>query len=253
MKPLLLLTNDDGFFAPGLQALAKELKTLGEVFIVAPDREKSAASLSLTLRRPLRAERIKKNAYAVDGTPADCIYLAIRKLLPRPPRLILSGINAGPNLGRQDISYSGTVAAALQGAFLQIPSIAISQLPDKEKRFDFVAAAKFAARLSERLLKAESPAGLLLNINLPPPPFQGVRITELGEKRYEPEVVEKTDPREKTYYWIGLGKIRRIGGKRSDIWATEQGYISITPLGMDRTDRRTTVADSLQKILQGFV
>lgn len=251
-KPLLLLTNDDGFFAPGIQVLAKKLKAVGEVFIVAPDREKSASSLSLTLRRPLRAERIRKNAYAVDGTPADCIYLAMRKLLPRLPRLILSGINAGPNLGRQDISYSGTVAAALQGAFLEIPSLAVSQLPNGERRFDFAPGAEFIARLAERLLASEFPPGLILNINFPPPPFKGLRITELGEKRYEPEVIEKADPREKAYYWIGLGNIRRMGGERSDIRATEQGLISITPLTTDRTDRRVSVLRLLQKALQDF-
>ena len=253
MKPLLLLTNDDGFFAPGIQALAKELRGLAEVVIVAPDREKSASSLSLTLRRPLRVEKIKRNSYAVDGTPADCVYLAIRKLLPRLPQLIISGINPGPNLGQQDISYSGTVAAALQGTFLQIPSLAVSLIPEKDGTLDFLPGAKFIGRVAARLLETGLPTGLALNINIPPLPHRGVRITTLGEKRYDPEVVEKIDPRSKTYYWIGLGKITPLGGKRSDIRAAERGYISITPLHTDRTDPRALSSTALRKLVQTLV
>jgi 5'-nucleotidase len=253
MRPLFLLTNDDGFFAPGIQALAKELRRLAEVFIVAPDREKSATSLSLTIRRPLRVEKIKKNTFAVDGTPADCIYLAIRKLLPRPPRLIISGINPGPNLGQQDISYSGTVAAALQGTFLQIPSLAISLIPEKDGTLDFLPGAKFVGRVAARILETGLPAGLALNINIPPLPHRGVRITTLGEKRYDPEVVEKTDPRSRTYYWIGLGKVRPLGGERSDIRAVERGNISITPLHTDRTATKALSSPVLRKIVQGLV
>lgn len=253
MKPLLLLTNDDGFFAPGIQALAKELRGLAEVVIVAPDREKSASSLSLTLRRPLRVEKIKRNSYAVDGTPADCVYLAIRKLLPRLPQLIISGINPGPNLGQQDISYSGTVAAALQGTFLQIPSLAVSLIPGKDGTLDFLPGAKFIGRVAARLLETGLPAGLTLNINIPPLPHRGVRITALGEKRYDPEVVEKIDPRSKTYYWIGLGKVLPLGGKGSDIRATERGYISITPLHTDRTDPRALSSPALKKLVQALV
>ena len=124
--PLILLTNDDGFFTKGIEALFQAFSPLGEIYIVAPDRERSATSLALTLHHPLRVKLIRDNVYAVDGTPADCIYLAVQKLLPRKPDLIVSGINPGPNLGQQDISYSGTVAGAFQGTFLQIPSIAIS-------------------------------------------------------------------------------------------------------------------------------
>jgi len=252
MKPLFLLTNDDGFFAPGIQALAKELRRLAETVIVAPDREKSATSLSLTIRRPLRVEKIKRNTYAVDGTPADCIYLAIRKLLPRPPQLIISGINPGPNLGQQDISYSGTVAAALQGTFLRIPSLAVSLIPEEEGNLDFLPGAEFIGRVAARILETGLPAGLALNINIPPLPYRGVKITTLGEKRYDPEVVEKTDPRNRTYYWIGLGKVRPLGDKRSDIRAAEQGYISITPLHTDRTDPRALFSPALKKLVQAL-
>jgi 5'-nucleotidase len=252
MRPLLLITNDDGFFAEGIQALAAGLRGLAEIFIVAPDREKSATSLSLTLRRPLRVEKIKRNVHAVDGTPADCIYLAIKKLLPRRPRLILSGINRGPNLGQQDISYSGTVAAALQGTFLQIPSIAISLLPDREGKFDFLPAAKYVRGVAVRILEAGLPPGLTLNINIPPCPVKGTRITTLGEKRYDPAVIEKEDPRGKTYYWIGLGKIEPLGGWRSDIRAVEAGFISVTPLHTDRTDYKSLSLSALREIFQGL-
>jgi 5'-nucleotidase len=252
MKPLILLTNDDGFFAEGIRALASRLKGLAEIVVVAPDREKSATSLSLTLRRPLRVEKIKSHSYAVDGTPADCIYLAHNKLLVRPPRLIISGINRGPNLGQQDISYSGTVAGALQGTFLGIPSIAVSLLPDQNGRWAYNSAAEWVAGLAARLLETGLAPGLTLNINIPPPPVKGIRLTTLGEKRYAPEVVEKKDPRDKTYYWIGLGKITPLGGPQSDIRAVDLGYISISPLHTDRTDRRALSSPSLRKIIQGL-
>jgi 5'-nucleotidase len=252
VKPLILLTNDDGYFADGIRALAKPLRRFAEVVTVAPDRERSAASLSLTLRHPLRVEKIRRNVCAVDGTPADCIYLAVTKLLPRPPRLLISGINRGPNLGQQDISYSGTVSAALQGTFLRIPSLAVSLLPDSEGHFGFDSAAEFTGRLAESVLSAGLPPGVTLNINIPPDPVNGIALTTLGEKRYDPEVIEKRDPRDKTYYWIGLGRITPSGGPRSDVRTVERGYISITPLHTDRTDRRAFSSPSLRKIVQGL-
>jgi 5'-nucleotidase len=248
MHPLILLTNDDGFFAEGIQALARCLRDVAAIFIVAPDREKSATSLSLTLRRPLRVEKIKRAVFAVDGTPADCIYLALRKLLPRPPNLIISGLNHGPNLGQQDISYSGTVAAAIQGTFLQVPSMAVSVLPDEAARYDFAPAASFVRTLAGKILLAGLPAGLTLNINVPSAPFQGVKITKLGEKRYNPEVVEKKDPREKLYYWIGSGQPQPHGDARSDVRAVERGFISITPLHTDLTDYQALSLPFLKKI-----
>jgi 5'-nucleotidase len=250
LSPLILLTNDDGYFAAGLRALARSLKRAGDVFIVAPDREKSAASLALTLRHPLRVEKAGPRTFAIDGTPADCVYLAVAKLLPRRPALLVSGINHGPNLGRQDIAYSGTVSGALQGTFLGIPSVAVSLAPDAEKRFGFDAAAEFAARLAGAVLRDGLPAGVMLNVNLPPGPVKAVEFTELGEKRYDPEVVEKRDPRERTYYWIGLGKISPSGGRRSDVRAVERGSVSITPLHTDRTDRRALASPALKKALQ---
>ena len=147
-KPLILLTNDDGFFSEGVRVLAQHLKKIGSIFVIAPDREKSATSLALTLHRPLKVQRIEENTFAVDGTPADCIYLPVKKLLPRKPELIISGLNQGPNLGQQDISYSGTVAAAIQGAYLQIPSIAVSLLHDDKKQFFFEFSARIACSIA---------------------------------------------------------------------------------------------------------
>ncbi|MFZ2054882.1 MAG: 5'/3'-nucleotidase SurE [Candidatus Aminicenantales bacterium] len=252
MKPLILLANDDGFFAEGIQVLARRLKTLADIFIVAPDREKSATSLSVTLRRPLRVEKIRKNIFAVDGTPADCIYLALKMLLPRTPDLIISGLNRGPNLGQQDISYSGTVAAALQGSFLGISAVAVSVLPDEKGRYDNDFSARFVRDLASRLLSRRLPAGLTLNINIPPPPFKGVRITSLGEKRYDPEIVEKKDPRENTYYWIGSGTPTPSGNERSDVRAVQHGYISVTPLHTDLTDYQALGRPFLRNIFKDF-
>ena len=237
-KPLILLTNDDGFFAPGIEILAETARALGEVFIVAPDREKSATSLALTLRQPLRAHKVRDRVFAVDGTPADCIYLALRKILPRKPDLVMSGINPGPNLGCQDVAYSGTVAGALQGAFFHIPSVAVSCLSDGSGRLPFELAAFVARETASRLLQSRFPAGFLLNLNVPPPPVKGIRMTFLGEKRYAPEVIQKKDPRKKVYYWIGMGKIKAVGGRGSDVKAVERGYISFTPLHRDITDYR---------------
>jgi len=252
-KPLVLLTNDDGYFADGIQALARHLRTAAKTVIVAPDREKSATSLSLTLRRPLRVEKIKRDVFAVDGTPADCIYLALKMILPGSPGLIISGINRGPNLGQQDISYSGTVAAAIQGTFLGIPSVAVSAIPDVQGIFDFDLSAKFVSRLAMRILKKRLPAGLTLNINIPPPPIKGSRMTKLGEKRYDPEIVEKRDPRDNTYYWIGSGKPTPIGDRDSDVHAVSRSYISVTPLHTDLTDYAALSRPSWKRILQGLV
>jgi 5'-nucleotidase len=238
LKPLVLLTNDDGYFSPALGALAKSLRAVADVRIVAPDRERSANSLSLTLRRPLRLFKIRPGVFAVDGTPADCIYLALKGLLPRRPDLILSGMNLGPNLGEQDVSYSGTVAAAIQGTFLGIPSVAVSLLPDSTGSFDLASSAEFVAEVARRLLAMRLPPGITLNINIPPPPVRGVRVTCLGQKRYEPEVIEKKDPRGRLYYWIGTSDPRGSGGARSDVRAVAGGFISVTPLHTDLTDHR---------------
>ena len=232
---LILLTNDDGYFAAGINALIKNLQDLAEVFVVAPDREKSATSLALTLHHPLRVKEVKPRLMAVDGTPADCIYLAIQKLLPRKPDLILSGINHGPNLGQQDVAYSGTVAGAVQGTFFGVPSLALSCLTDQDRRFDFDYAAGLARSLAEYFLTLGIPAGITLNVNIPPAPFKGLRITTLGQKHYAPEILEARDPRHLPYYWIGMGSPVPLGDGDSDIEAIKNGFLSITPLHSDLT------------------
>jgi 5'-nucleotidase len=248
-KPLILLTNDDGFFSEGLETLYRQLKGLARIFIVAPDRDKSATSLSLTLHRPLRAKRIRPSVYAVDGTPADCIYLALEKILPRKPDLIISGLNHGPNLGQQDIAYSGTVAAAFQGTFLEIPSIAISVVGDHKRKFNFDFSASIARQFAESLLLRRLPTGITLNINIPPPPVKGIKITRLGQKRYNPEIIEKKDPRRNSYFWIGAGAPKPLGGKDSDVAAVLRGYISVTPLHTDLTDYAALRLASLRNLL----
>jgi len=236
--PLFLLTNDDGYFSPGITALAEELSKIGEVHLVAPDREKSSISLALTLRRPLRAEKISPKVYAVDGTPADCVYIALQHILPRNPDLLISGINRGANVGCQDVSYSGTVAAALQGTFMGITSIAVSALgrkTDNGSVYDFKEAARLTRVIAENLLNIRLPRGVYLNINIPPFPVKGIKITRLGEKRYSPELVRKRDPRGKTYFWIGVGSPKAVGPKDSDVQVVDRGWVSITPLQIDRT------------------
>jgi len=247
-EPLILLTNDDGFFAEGIQALYRGARGLGRLFIVAPDRERSACSLSLSLRQPLRVQRIKPNIYSVDGTPADCIYLAMKRFLPRPPDLIISGMNPGPNLGQQDISYSGTVSAAIQGTFFLVPSIAVSLIADRDGDFHFKEGARVVCRFAAFLLGHKLPEGITLNINIPPPPFKGLKITRVGIKRYEAEIIEKKDPREISYYWIGRGNPQIIGSRESDVQAAHQGYLSVTPLRMDLTDDKAMALPVMTKL-----
>lgn len=251
-KPLVLLTNDDGHFSPGILTLATRVRRFADAWIVAPDRERSANSLSLTLRRPLRIQKVRPRVFAVDGTPADCIYLALKKLLPRKPDLILSGMNLGCNLGQQDISYSGTVAAAIQGTFLDIPSAAVSLIPDGKWNFDFIAAARFVAETAQLLLRHGLPAGVTLNINIPPPPVKGIRIAKLGQKRYDPEIIEKKDPRGDRYYWIGPGNPQASGDSDADVLAAGRGFITITPLQTDLTDYRRMRLPVLDKLRASF-
>ena len=247
-KPLVLLTNDDGHFSPGILTLAARIRRFADAWIVAPDRERSANSLSLTLRRPLRIQKVRPRVYAVDGTPADCVYLALKKLLPRRPQLILSGMNLGCNLGQQDISYSGTVAAAIQGTFLGIPSAAVSLMPDGAGRFDFETAARFVVETAKVLLRKKLPSGITLNINIPPTPVKGIRIAKLGQKRYNPEIIAKKDPRGELYYWIGPGNPRASGDDGTDVRAVLRGFITITPLHTDLTDYRMMRLPVLEKL-----
>jgi 5'-nucleotidase len=251
-QPLILLTNDDGLYAEGIAILFEELKNLGQTFIIAPDQEKSATSLALTLHHPLRIKPDGKQRYAVSGTPADCVYLAIQKLLPRRPDLLISGINHGPNLGQQDTSYSGTVAGAKQGAFLDIPSLAVSLIPDKEGRFSFASAAGIVHAFARVILANSLPRGIFLNINIPPPPWKGIKIAKLGQKRYNPQVIEKKDPRGRLYYWIGTGNPKAIGDANSDVKIIRERYITVTPLQNDATDLPSFQSANLHKMLESL-
>lgn len=234
-RPLILLCNDDGFFREEIRILHRRLRPLGRTVIVAPDRERSAASLAVTLRRPLRLQRHDPSVWSVDGTPGDCIYFALRQVLPRRPDLLVSGMNPGPNLGQQDVHYSGTVAAAIQAAFMGLPAIAVSLIPDVRGRFDLPFAASVVRRIAERVLADGLPPGVALNLNIPFPPVRGLRITKLGWKHYDPEIIEKRDPRGGAYYWIGTGNPCHVGDADSDVKSAHAGWISVTPIHTDVT------------------
>jgi 5'-nucleotidase len=232
MPPLILVTNDDGVHAEGIRALADALQGLGQVHVVAPDREVSACSQSLTLKHPLRAQRIEDGVHAVDGTPADCVNLAIVKLLPERPRLVISGINNGPNMG-EDVFYSGTVGGAREGTFFGIPSIAVSLAARGED--DFSHAARFAARLSALVLDKGLPPHTLLNVNVPGGALRGAVITVQGRRQHETHVLEGMDPRRRPYYWIEEVQDRWISDDLSDVHAVRGGLVSVTPLHTDTT------------------
>lgn len=234
MKKIILVSNDDGVHSEGIKLLAKALKKVGDVFVVAPDREKSAVSHSLTIHRPLRAEQIGSNVYAVDGTPTDCINIAINGILKKKPDLVVSGVNKGENLG-DDITYSGTVSAAMEGTLLGIPSIAISLV--SRSNFDFKNAVKFGFQLATFILKNGLPKDTLLNVNVPAVSnIKGYRITKQGKRLYGDAVVEKIDPRGKKYYWIGGNVLKWENGKDTDFEAVANQFISITPIHLDMTN-----------------
>jgi len=216
--------------------LAQTVETLGEVYVVAPDRERSAAAHSLTLHRPLRVEEVSPRVYAVDGTPVDCVNLAVYGILKGHPDLVISGINNGPNLG-EDLVYSGTVSAAFEAAFLGIPSFAISLAARKDFRYQV--AADFALKMATHIMHARLPTDTFLNINVPNVEADKIRsykITLQGKRIFADAVVEKVDPRGKKYYWIGGGDqgFQEIEG--TDFHAIANHYISITPLCVDLTN-----------------
>ncbi|NIM98926.1 MAG: 5'/3'-nucleotidase SurE [candidate division Zixibacteria bacterium] len=233
---LALLTNDDGVSARGLLALKKELSKIGQVWVVAPDREQSAISHSLTLQHPLRINRVADRFYSVDGTPTDAVMLAVHAILKRKPDILISGINHGPNMG-DDVSYSGTVAAAMEGTILNIPSIAVSNVNWNAKHFG--AAAKFVRKLARFVLKSGLPRYTFLNVNVPDrsAAITRFKITRLGKRVYSDVVIEKIDPRGKNYYWIGeQTPIWEKKADDTDFAAIQKGFVSITPLHLDMTD-----------------
>jgi len=233
-RPLILVTNDDGVHAPGIVALRSALRAVGDVVTVAPSEEQSAKSHAITLHRPLRHRVHEENVHSVDGTPADCVYVALHhaELLPRLPSLVVSGINHGPNLGN-DIFYSGTVAGAREGALRGIPSIAFSNMAP----MDMARAAEMATELSRRLLACSTPDAQapLLNVNFPRD-FQGVRATRLGHRHYAEGVDVRSDPRGREYFWIGgPGGVEHPPVDGSDTEAVDAGFVSVTPLMLRST------------------
>jgi len=235
---VILLSNDDGVYAQGLVVLMEHLQDLAEVYVVAPDREKSAVSHAVTLHRPLRVEKNKDRVFAVDGTPTDCVILAVNKLLKERPDLLVSGINQGGNMG-DDITYSGTVSAAMEGTILGIPSIAISLVIEKHRNFKV--AAEFAKKLVKWVMQNPLPKNTFLNVNVPDvasyTELKGIKWTRQGKMLYADSIDELIDPRGRKYYWIGGVPLKDIENEDdTDIGAVSKGYISITPVHLDLTD-----------------
>jgi 5'-nucleotidase len=229
--PRILVTNDDGYFSDGIAALASAMESIGEVTVVAPASEQSATAHSLTLTRPLRVRRLDERRYSIDGTPTDCVMLALTKVLAERPDIVVSGINHGANLG-DDVSYSGTVAGAFEAAIFNLPGIAVS-LTAREG--DFTHAARFAAELTQKVLREGLPGNTILNVNVPPGEIRGARFTRQGKASATADIIEGVDPRGKQYYWIGVQKISWHDDPLSDFAAIADGMVSVTPLRTDLT------------------
>ena len=234
--PFILVTNDDGIYAHGLQVLAAACRQLGRVVIIAPARDNSAVSHSLTMHKPLRVRELEADTYTLDGTPADCVTIGIGKILPSRPSLVVSGINPGGNLG-DDVSYSGTVSAAIEGTMHGIPSIAVSLAG--ERPFLFESAAHIAARISGKVLAVGLPADTLLNVNVPNLPLaeiRSIRFTRQGRRTYANAIQETFDPWGRKHYWIGGGTPSWDEGFDTDSSVIDSGHISITPIHLDLTN-----------------
>lgn len=231
----ILLSNDDGYFAPGIAFLAEALQGLGEIVVVAPERDRSGASNSLTLDRPLSLRQAPNGFYFVNGTPTDCVHLAVTGMLDKLPDMVISGINHGANMG-DDTIYSGTVAAATEGYLLGIPAIAIS-LVGKEAS-QFVTAGRVARELAERFIANPVREPVLLNVNVPDLPHEqlaGLQVTRLGKRHKAEPVVRINTPRNETMYWVGAAGAAQDAGEGTDFHAVAAGYASVTPLQIDLT------------------
>ena len=242
IRPMrILVSNDDGVHAEGIRALSEALTACGEVIVVAPDRNRSGASHSLTLEVPLRVTRLGETgfngseSYAVKGTPTDCVHLAVTGMFDHLPDMVVSGVNHGANMG-DDTVYSGTVAAATEGFFLGVPSIAVSLV--SKSAADFTAAARVARDLAERFMREPFPQPVLLNVNVPDVAYdrlQGVKVTRLGKRHKAEPVVRSVTPRNETVYWIGAAGAAADAGEGTDFHAVANGYVSVTPLQLDLT------------------
>jgi len=242
----VLLANDDGIQAPGLRLLERVVRRLArEVWVVAPESEQSAASHSLTMRRPLYVRKVGRRRYTVDGTPTDCILLAIHQVMrSHPPDLILSGINRGGNLG-EDATYSGTVAAAREGTMLGFPSIALSQVYDDGQGVPWETAEQWAPEILRRLAGASWPPTVLINVNFPAvaaAEVTGIEVTRHGRRKIGGSMVEGRDPRGERYFWIGGGRRAERGREGSDLEAVHRGAVSVSPLALELTDEPTLAA-----------
>ena len=233
MNKKILVTNDDGVRSEGIHVLAAALGRLGDVIVVAPHIEASAIGHALTLRRPLRMEQINDGVYEVDGTPTDCVNIAVSQLYSGLPDIVVSGINKGYNLG-DDVTYSGTVAGAMEGAMLGIPSIAVS-LERTRGPYDFEHAAAAAASVAEAVLEQGLPSRVFLNLNVPPGRPKGLRVTVQAKRNHVTVVAEREDPRHRPYYWIEEGENDWEPHDQSDYQAVKDGYVSVTPLQPDLT------------------
>jgi 5'-nucleotidase len=232
--PRILVTNDDGYTSAGIQALAEALEPIGEVWVVAPNREQSAVSHALTLDRPLRAQRQGERRFAVDGTPTDCVALAVSILLAdRAPAVVVSGVNAGANMGA-DVHYSGTVSAAFEGVILGFPAVAVSQQVGDGLSYEV--AAGVAREIASWVLENGLPENTLLNVNVPLGRPRGVRLTRLGVRRYTEGVIEQTDPRGRQIFWIGGGAPIWAAIPGTDFHEVAEGWISVSPLNLDMSD-----------------
>jgi 5'-nucleotidase len=232
--PRILVTNDDGVHSDGIHALAAALKPLGDVIVVAPHIEASAIGHALTLRRPLRLEQLREDVYEVDGTPTDCVNIAITKLYKSPPDLVVSGINKGLNIG-DDVTYSGTVSGALEAALLGVPGIAVS-MARTSGQYDFGPSAAAAAAIAALVLREGLAARTFLSLNVPEGTPKGFRLTVQGKRNHVTIVDERCDPRGRAYYWIEEGENDWEPHDRSDFQAVRDGYVSVTPLQPDMTD-----------------
>lgn len=235
----ILLSNDDGYQAKGLRTLMEGLADLAEVTVVAPDRNRSGASNSLTLENPLRVERVDTNIYYVNGTPSDCVHVAITGLLEQEPDMVISGINHGANLG-DDVLYSGTVAAAMEGRFLGLPALALSLAQDDGCHFETAVAV--TRQLLERMAADPLPRDTILNINVPDLPseaVQGLEVTRLGFRHKSEPVIRATDPKRRPIYWIGPAGAGSDAGPGTDFHAIATGRVSVTPIKIDLTDHRS--------------
>lgn len=238
IMPLILLTNDDGVNAPGLEALAKGLSGIADCCIVAPDRERSASGHSLTIHKPLKVTELGAGRYSLNGTPTDCVAIGVSRIMPRRPDIIVSGINNGPNLG-DDITYSGTVSAAMEGTIMNIPSIAVSINATGGEEPVFDSAASVARDVALMVLSEHLPYDTLLNVNvpnLPYPEIRGTKLTRQGKRVYDNSIQDSYTPWGEKYYWIGGGTPYWEHGEDTDMCAVMQGYVSITPLHLDLTN-----------------